>query len=193
MAKLILRKAGSKEVSIQITSPVLSIGRTKENSLTIKGDRKVSRRHARIDFVDGFFYITDLGSANGTYLNDRLIKLRTRMKDGDKVTIGDTAVVFFSEGGIVTGSYHNEAELQPFNPATEPTVIDKTKVVPLKPGVAKKVAKTPETKAKQPPEQPDMQDSSTVNCPRCTTVIDTSNIPKGAKVGCPRCKNIFTV
>lgn len=204
MAKLIIRKTGVPENTLQITSPILSIGRTKDNALAIKGDRKVSRRHARIDFVDGHFFLTDLGSANGTFLNDRLIKLRTRLKDGDKIVIGDTSMVFFSEGGIVAGSFHEEKELQPYNPSTEPTVVDKTKVLPIsnketaKPEASKvvKPAASAESKPKEPVKRDKLvppEGALTVNCPRCGTIIDTTNIPKGAKVGCARCKNIFTV
>jgi len=49
-----------------------SIGRSADNDVVI-ADQVVSRYHARIDLIDGVFNITDLGSLNGTMLNDSSI------------------------------------------------------------------------------------------------------------------------
>lgn len=50
----------------------------------------VSRRHARIFYHDGHFYIEDLGSTNGTYLNNkRLVSgLPYALQDGDELRLG---------------------------------------------------------------------------------------------------------
>jgi len=50
----------------------------------------VSRRHARIFYYDGHFYIEDLGSTNGTYLNNkRLVSgLPYALQDGDELRFG---------------------------------------------------------------------------------------------------------
>lgn len=50
----------------------------------------VSRRHARIFYHDGHFYIEDLGSTNGTYLNNkRLVSgLPYALQDGDELRFG---------------------------------------------------------------------------------------------------------
>lgn len=49
----------------------------------------VSERHARLELVGDDFYVTDLGSSNGTYLNDLLLgpQSRTRLNPGDVVGI----------------------------------------------------------------------------------------------------------
>jgi hypothetical protein len=51
-------------------------------------DPYVSRRHAQILFENGKFYIEDLGSTNGTFINDKLITGRTELKDGDTIKLG---------------------------------------------------------------------------------------------------------
>ena len=50
-------------------------------------DRSVSRRHARLEMVDGHLRISDLGSANGTFLNDKPVSAAT-LTAADRVRIG---------------------------------------------------------------------------------------------------------
>ena len=64
----------------------LSIGRSSENGFAIP-DRRLSRRHARI-VSDGLgFVLTDLGSANGTWLNSRRVASE-RLVQGDEIRVG---------------------------------------------------------------------------------------------------------
>lgn len=51
-------------------------------------DPYVSRKHAQILFENGKFYIEDLGSTNGTFLNDKLITEKMELKDGDIIKLG---------------------------------------------------------------------------------------------------------
>lgn len=60
----------------------------------------VSRQHARIMADAGGYFIEDLGSANGTFLNDRRLPagVPTRLRNGDRVRIGKTQVNFLLGG-----------------------------------------------------------------------------------------------
>jgi hypothetical protein len=49
----------------------------------------ISRRHARVRYHAGRFWIEDLGTVNGTYLNKQLIDRPTQLKAGDRVRVGD--------------------------------------------------------------------------------------------------------
>jgi len=62
------------------------IGRSPTNEITLN-DPTVSRVHAKISFVNNYFWIEDLKSTNKTYLNDIELKERTRLKDSDIITI----------------------------------------------------------------------------------------------------------
>jgi hypothetical protein len=71
----------------------VSLGRSQANSITIS-DGKVSRSHARLDPIRSTYVLTDLGSANGTYVNGVRITQPIRLRDGDLVQVGDTQLVF---------------------------------------------------------------------------------------------------
>lgn len=70
------------------------IGRSSE-ALPID-DNAVSRRHAELTPDDAGWYIRDLASQNGTYVNGQRISDRTRLRQGDQVRVGQTLFVFGS-------------------------------------------------------------------------------------------------
>jgi hypothetical protein len=60
-------------------------------------ESKVSRKHAQITFANGVYFIEDLGSANGTYVNrgERLIPgNKEPLNDGDEIIMGKTFLKF---------------------------------------------------------------------------------------------------
>ena len=60
-------------------------------------EAKVSRRHARVTFRDGQYFLEDLGSTNGTFVNrgKRLSPgTRQSLKDGDEIIVGKTFLRF---------------------------------------------------------------------------------------------------
>lgn len=57
-------------------------------------DNAISRRHAELTPDDGLWYIRDLDSQNGTYVNGTRIRERTRLRAGDQIRVGQTLLVF---------------------------------------------------------------------------------------------------
>ena len=53
---------------------------------------RVSRQHASIEWKDGRLFITDLGSTNGTLLNDRRVDAPMEVHAGDVLKIGKTVL-----------------------------------------------------------------------------------------------------
>ncbi len=74
---------------------VVTLGRSPEVSVQLS-DESLSRAHARLASVGGEHTITDCGSTNGTYVNDRRILDVVRLKDGDRVQLGASTVLRFS-------------------------------------------------------------------------------------------------
>ena len=60
------------------------------------GDEFASNHHARFTTAHGLWYVEDLGSTNGTWLNRRRIHAAQRLKKGDKIWIGHTTVTVLS-------------------------------------------------------------------------------------------------
>lgn len=68
------------------------IGRSSE-ALPIT-DTTVSRRHAELTPDDGTWYLRDLESSNGTFVNGSAIEERTRLAPGDQIRCGSTILLF---------------------------------------------------------------------------------------------------
>ena len=72
---------------------VITIGRSIENNDIVVNDEKVSRNHLQMVMDDnGNYSVVDLGSTNGTYVNGQRISGEVRLKAGDEVRIGQTAL-----------------------------------------------------------------------------------------------------
>lgn len=69
------------------------LGRGPECSVTLK-DEFASNLHAKIYQVEGRYYVEDLGSTNGTYINGRRINYPTELRSGDSIKIGRTVMEF---------------------------------------------------------------------------------------------------
>ncbi len=59
-------------------------------------DEHASGHHALFQFAHGFWYVKDLDSTNGTWLNGRRIYAAQRLKKGDKIRIGRTVMIVVS-------------------------------------------------------------------------------------------------
>lgn len=71
--RLIVNIDGEKPKTVDITEEVFTIGRSPKNSMQIESD-SISRSHIRMRSANGVIYITDLGSANGTFINSDKLK-----------------------------------------------------------------------------------------------------------------------
>ena len=67
-----------------------AIGRGDENDLTVPFDTQVSRKHAVITVRDGRLVLDDLGSHNGTYIDDRKITAATPLQREQLLRVGRT-------------------------------------------------------------------------------------------------------
>lgn len=74
---------------IPVTSTV-TLGRKDDNSLIINNDHFVSSYHAKIYVRNNEFYLEDLASTNGTYVNEEKISGRIRLRINDTVRLGST-------------------------------------------------------------------------------------------------------
>ncbi len=94
MPKIIVKR-GDDVREIDLSKETFSIGRTPENDLELK-DSLISRRHSSIVRRGKEFHVYDLGSSNGTYVNQEKIEVRV-LKDGDQIRLGETQITFRDE------------------------------------------------------------------------------------------------
>lgn len=72
----------------------ISIGRSPSCDVALSGDQLASRRHALLRFKNDVYTIVDLGSSNGTYVNDDEIREETTLHDGDYIKIGGHEILY---------------------------------------------------------------------------------------------------
>jgi adenylate cyclase len=97
MASLRVITNDGRSHEILISTDAVTIGRNKDNTV-ILSDKTVSRHHAQIIRMKGGYLLTDLGSYNGTMVNDKLIQ-SVALKHNDIIRIGLTNLTFLSEKG----------------------------------------------------------------------------------------------
>ena len=74
------------------------IGRSVDNDITLPSIL-VSRQHARIQVLGETVMLQDLGSVNGTFVNEEKVKQTCRLNPGDKIRIGnETMLLWWSHG-----------------------------------------------------------------------------------------------
>ncbi len=89
---LVLSEGGVRREYL-ISAAERYLGRDTANDV-VMDDEEVSARHARISFVDGTFWVEDLQSTNGTFVNGERIRERTKLQNEDLVKIGKTLLQF---------------------------------------------------------------------------------------------------
>lgn len=82
--------------TINITSDDFVIGRLKGQSDYISNNSAIGRLHARIIYKDCGYYITDLNSKNGTYVNGTRLNgcMENEIKSGDRITLANREYIF---------------------------------------------------------------------------------------------------
>lgn len=81
---------------INLTGNEVFLGRSRENDVVVR-DLSVSRRHARIYFENGRYYMEDLSSANGSLLNGVVMNSRVVLWANDRIHLGRSEFVFMAK------------------------------------------------------------------------------------------------
>ncbi|MGI8640348.1 MAG: FHA domain-containing protein [Pyrinomonadaceae bacterium] len=81
---------------IEIGEGITTLGRASDNVVSFISDSNISRYHADIEQRDGEFWLTDLGSSNGTTVNDERVENEKLLSDDDVILLGGSSKVEFS-------------------------------------------------------------------------------------------------
>ena len=74
-------------------SDYYDIGRSSQNRVTLR-DKTVSKRHALLECLDGLWFVQDLGSRHGTWVNDEKITERRALFHKDVIRVGKSYLVY---------------------------------------------------------------------------------------------------
>jgi pSer/pThr/pTyr-binding forkhead associated (FHA) protein len=92
MPILNIRKGDGETAVFTLSGARSTIGRKSTDDIRIE-DPKSSRNHAEIIYKEGYYYVRDLKSRNGTRVNNSTVS-EHKLKFGDIIQIGDTTLVF---------------------------------------------------------------------------------------------------
>ena len=110
MASLLVLKGTNPGQRIQLVEDTVVLGRNPDCQVPI-GGTAVSRNHAQILHIQGKYYIEDLKSRNGTFVNNEQVTNRLQLNDNDRIKICDFLCTFHE-----TAARPLPAELTPEEP-----------------------------------------------------------------------------
>ena len=94
--RLVASTGPSQGETFDVTEDGATLGRLPENSICLT-DGRLSRHHARIEFRDGGYWLSDLGSQNGTLVNDHALSEAHLLQAGDTIELGTTRLMVMLE------------------------------------------------------------------------------------------------
>lgn len=94
MPRLIVIKGADEGKQFELTEDAQGVGRDAHNPIRLH-DTEISRRHAEFRRVNGAYRVVDVGSANGTYVNNQQVK-DVELRPGDHIRVGQSILVYSS-------------------------------------------------------------------------------------------------
>lgn len=94
--QLILKRLHEEDVIIRVDKPIITLGRSMDNEISID-ETNISRHHLRIENRNNLFYVKDLNSTNGTYVNGKKITKSTLLQNLDIIQIGTSSLCFMDD------------------------------------------------------------------------------------------------
>ena len=96
-SELLIQCPDGQTKRVPLSGERLSIGRSSAAELCFPEDAGLSRQHFAFESEGDHWSVRDLGSKNGTFVNNIPLKARLVLKPGDRITAGHLVVVFEPE------------------------------------------------------------------------------------------------
>jgi len=93
-SELLIQCPDGQMKTIPLTGERLSIGRSSASELSFPEDAGLSRQHFAFESEGESWSVRDLGSKNGTFVNNIPLKAKLILKPGDRITAGHLVIVF---------------------------------------------------------------------------------------------------
>ena len=92
-------QGGGEAREYALTGQPVSIGRSPSCEIILDQDQLTSRRHALLRYDGARYTVVDLGSSNGTFVNNAEIRDATPLTDGDRIIVGEHELLFSTTAG----------------------------------------------------------------------------------------------
>jgi serine/threonine protein kinase len=177
---------------ITIGAAKVTIGRAPDNSLVLD-DARASAHHAEILAEGAYFRLVDLGSSNGTFVNEQQVfsTAPRLLQPGDKIRIGQTLFTFEMSDAPQATSYADGSTVlagpSPAAPATPPNFAGMTGY-----GMANMGYSMPPGYQDNPPAQPYMAPPPYVSETQMPTYVQPSYTPNGQPSFTPNQQPVYT-
>lgn len=105
LAKVVVRMlqgSGDQPRDFALTGQTVSIGRSPSCEIVLDNDQLTSRRHALLRYDGTQYTVVDLGSSNGTFVNNTEIRDATPLNNGDRIIVGEHELVFSTDASSAT-------------------------------------------------------------------------------------------
>jgi pSer/pThr/pTyr-binding forkhead associated (FHA) protein len=93
LASLLVKRGERKGERFPIRSPIVNLGRADYNDVSLP-DPSVSASHAKLQLREGVWLVTDLGSTNGTAVDDQPVTEETALSPGCTLRVGEVHLLF---------------------------------------------------------------------------------------------------
>lgn len=88
-----IQSTNGVESEMHFSQPEIIMGRDPGCDIPIQGDDTISTRHAQLSYHHGQWWVKDLASTNGTFLNQFQIKMPTVITSGDEIRCGNAILL----------------------------------------------------------------------------------------------------
>ena len=99
MPYLVVKPSEGEQFRVPLKGQTVQVGRSQSSDVCLAGDAAVSRLHAEITFDGGRWSVRDLGSHNGTFLDDRQVTSPMPLEPGARIRIGRAVILFSGDEG----------------------------------------------------------------------------------------------
>lgn len=133
MAQINFVKGANQGSTVELVGDRIVLGRSADCNVVLN-NQAVSREHAVIRKIQGKFYIEDMKSRNGTFVNNKEVATRTLLKDNDRIKICDIILAFYENPPLAPIPEHMRtaddlAEEEPDSSTVEATLSQSSKQI----------------------------------------------------------------
>lgn len=117
--QLVMKQGPVPGKTFELSRNELTIGRDINNEIVIN-DAEVSRRHCRLFLQGDGYSLEDLGSTNGTFVNEQRVTGQRALRSGETVRVGDNVTLVYEVAGVDADATIASRGARPATPAPAP-------------------------------------------------------------------------